>query len=57
MEGSGYFVCDRVFEEQGFEKPVAKVLTTVTNDGPKGTESAKNVGLDEFDHKIVIISL
>jgi hypothetical protein len=57
MVGSGYFVCDRVFEEQGFEKPVAQVLTSVTNVGPRGTESAKNVVLDEFDHQIVIISL
>jgi len=50
MVGSGYFVCDRVFEEQGFEKPVAQVLTSVTNVGPRGTESAKNVVLDEFGH-------
>jgi hypothetical protein len=57
MVGSGYFVCDRVFEKQGFEKPVAKVLTFVTNDGPRGTESTENVGLDEFDHNLVIISL
>jgi len=57
MVGIGYFVCDRIFKEQGFEKSVAKVLTSGTNDGPWGTESVENVGLDEFDHNLVIISL
>jgi hypothetical protein len=57
MVGSGYFVCDGIFKEQGLEKSVAKVLTSVTNDGTWGTESAENVGLDEFDHNLVIISL
>jgi hypothetical protein len=50
-------MCDRIFEEQRHEKLVAKVLTSVTNDGPWATESAENVGLDEFDHNLVIISL
>jgi hypothetical protein len=26
MVGSGYFVCDRIFKEQGLEKPVKKCL-------------------------------
>jgi hypothetical protein len=33
------------------------VLTLVTNDGLWGTESVENVGLDEFDYNLVIISL
>jgi hypothetical protein len=57
MVGSGYFVCDGIFKEQRLEKTIAKVLTSITNDGPWGTESTENVGLDEFDHNLVIISL
>ena len=48
---------DGVLEKQGFEKPVAKVLTSIIDDGPGRTESAKDVGLDEFYHKFVIIGL
>jgi len=50
-------VCDRVYKKQGLEKPVAKVLTFITNDGPRGIESAENVSLDELDHNLVIIRL
>jgi hypothetical protein len=57
MVRSGYFVCDRVFKEQGLEKPVTKVLTSITNDCPRGTKSTENVGLDELDHNLVIVSL
>jgi hypothetical protein len=57
MVWSGYFVCNGVLEEQGFEEPIAKVLTSVTDDGSGSTESAKDVGLDEFYHNLVIIGL
>ena len=43
-------MCNGVLEKQGFEKPVAKVLTSVTDDGPGRTESIEDVGLDEFYH-------
>jgi hypothetical protein len=57
MVGIGYFVCDRVLEKRSFEKLVAKVLISVTNDGLRSTEFAENVGLDEFYHDLVIIGL
>jgi hypothetical protein len=57
MVWSGYFVCNGVLEKQGFEKPIAKVLTSITNDGPGSTKSAKDVGLDEFYNNLVIIGL
>jgi hypothetical protein len=40
-----------------FEKLVAKVLISITNDGLRSTEFAENVGLDEFYHVLVIIGL
>jgi hypothetical protein len=57
MVGSGYFVCNRVFEKQGFEKLVAKVLTFVIDDGSGSTESIEDVGLDEIYYNLVIIGL
>jgi hypothetical protein len=57
MVWSGYFMCDRVLEKQGFEKLVAKVLTSVTDDGLGSTESTEDVILDEFYYNLVIISL
>jgi hypothetical protein len=50
-------MCDRVLEKQGFEEPVAKVLTSVTDDGLGSTESTEDVVLDEFYYNLVIISL
>jgi hypothetical protein len=35
--GSGYLVCNRVLEKQGFEKPVAEVLASITDDGSGST--------------------
>ena len=57
MVGSGYFVCNRVLEKQGFVKPVSEVLASVTDDGSGSTESNEDVGLDEFYYNLVIISL
>jgi hypothetical protein len=57
MIGSGYLVCNRVLEKQGFEKPVAEVLASVTDDGSESTKSTKDVGLDEFHYHLVIIGL
>jgi hypothetical protein len=57
MVGSGYFVCNEVLEKQGFVELVAEVLTSITNDGSGSTESAEDVGLDEFYHNLVIIGL
>ena len=57
MVGSGYFVCNRVFEKQGFEKLVAKVLTSVVDNYLGSTESAEDVGLDEFYHNLMIVGL
>jgi hypothetical protein len=57
MVGSGYFVCNGVLKKQGFDKPVPKVLTSITDDGPRSTESVEDVGLDEFYHNLVIIGL
>ena len=57
MVGSGYLVCNEVLEKQGFEKLVAEVFASVTNDGSRSTESAEDVGLDEFNYNLVIISL
>jgi hypothetical protein len=57
MVWSGYFVCKRVFEEQGFDEPVAEVLTSVTDDGSGSTKSVEDVGLDEFYHNLVILGL
>jgi hypothetical protein len=50
-------VYDRVLEEQGFEKLAAKVLTSITNDGSKGTKSVENICLYESDHNLVIVGL
>ena len=50
-------MCNRVLEKQGFEKPVAKVLASVINDGLRSTKSVEDVGLDEFYHDLVIIGL
>jgi hypothetical protein len=57
MVGSGYLVCNGVLEKQGFEKPVAEVLASVTDDGSGCTKSAEDVGLDEFHYHFVIIGL
>jgi hypothetical protein len=46
MVGSGYLMSNKVLEKQGFEKPVAKVLASVTDDGSRSTKSAEDVGLD-----------
>ena len=48
MVGSGYLVCNGVLKKQGFEKPVAEVLASITNDGSGSTESDADVGLDDF---------
>jgi hypothetical protein len=50
-------VCNGVLEKQGFVEPVAEVLTSVIDDGSGSTESAEDVGLDEFYHNLVIIGL
>jgi hypothetical protein len=57
MVWSGYFICNKVLEKQGFEELVAEVLTSITDDGLGSTESAKDVGLNEFYHNLVIIGL
>jgi hypothetical protein len=57
MVWSDYFMCNRVFEEQGFDEPLAEVLTSITDDGLGSTESAEDVGLDEFYDNLVIIGL
>jgi hypothetical protein len=57
MVGSGYLMCNRVLEKQGFEEPVAKVLASVIDDGSESTKSAEDVGLDEFHYHLVIVSL
>jgi hypothetical protein len=57
MVGSGYFVCNGVLEKQGFVEPVTEVLTSIIDDGSGSTESAEDVGLDEFYHNLVIIGL
>jgi hypothetical protein len=44
-----------VLEKQGFKKPVAKVLASVTTDGSGNTKSAEDVGLDEFHYHLMII--
>ena len=49
MVRNGCFVHDEVHEKLGFEKPIAKVLTFITDDDvPGSTESTEDVGLDEF---------
>ena len=50
-------MCNRVLEKQGFEKPVAEMLTSVTDDGSRSIKSTEDVGLDEFHYNLVIISL
>jgi hypothetical protein len=55
MVGSGYLMSNRVLEKQGFKKPVAKVLASVTKDGSGSTKSAEDVGLDEFHYHLVVI--
>jgi hypothetical protein len=55
MVGSGYLMSNGVLEKQGFKKPIAKVLASVTDDGSGSTKSAKDVGLDEFHYHLVII--
>jgi hypothetical protein len=57
MVGSGYLVCNRVLEKQGFEKSVAEVLASVADDGSGSTKSTEDVGLDEFHYHHVIIGL
>jgi hypothetical protein len=57
MVGSVYLMSNRVLKKQGFEKPVAKVLASVTNDGSGSTKFAEDVGLDEFHYNLVIIGL
>ena len=51
MVGSGYLVCNRVLEKQGFEKPFTEVLASVTDDGLGSTKSSKDVGLNEGESK------
>ena len=46
-----------VLEKQSFEKPVAKVLASVADDGSGSTKSAEDVGLEEFHYHLVIIGL
>jgi hypothetical protein len=57
MVGGFYVVCDRVLDKQGFEKPVVEVFAFITDDGARSTESAEDVGLDEFHYHLVIIGL
>jgi hypothetical protein len=57
MVGSGYLMSNGVLGKQGFEKSVAKVLASVTDDGLGSTKSAEDVGLDEFHYHLVIIGL
>jgi hypothetical protein len=57
MVGGGYLVCNRVLEKQGFEKPVAEVLASVTDDGSGSTKSTEDVGLNEFHYHLVVIGL
>jgi hypothetical protein len=54
---SGYLMSNGVLEKQGFQKPVAKVLASVTDDSSGSTKSAEDVGLDEFHYHLVIIGL
>jgi hypothetical protein len=57
MVRSGYLMSNGVLEKQGFKKPVAKVLASVTDNGPVSTKSAEDVGFDEFHYHFVIIGL
>jgi hypothetical protein len=57
MIGSGYLMCNGVLKKQGFEKPVAEMLASITDDGSGSTKSAEDVGLDEFHYHLVIIGL
>jgi hypothetical protein len=57
MVRSGYLMSNEVLEKQGFKKPIAKVLASVTNDSSESTKSAEDVGLDEFHYHLVIIGL
>jgi hypothetical protein len=57
MVRSGYLMSNGVLEKQGFKKPVAKVLASVTDNGPVSTKSAEDVGLDEFHYHFVIIGV
>jgi hypothetical protein len=56
MVRGGYLMSNGVLEKQ-VKKPVAKVLASVTDDGPRSTKSAEDVGLDEFHYHLVIIGL
>jgi hypothetical protein len=57
MVRSGYLMSNRVLEKQGFKKPVAKVLASVTDDSSGSTKSAEDVSLDEFHYHLMIIGL
>jgi hypothetical protein len=50
-------MCNRVLEKKGFEKLIAEVLASITDDGLGSTESTEDVGLDEFHYNLVIIGL
>jgi hypothetical protein len=57
MVRSGYLMSNRVLEKQGFKKPAAKVLASVTDDSSGSTKSAEDVSLDEFHYHLMIIGL
>jgi hypothetical protein len=57
MVGSGYLVCNGVLEKQGFEEPVQKCLPPSLMMARGVSESAEDVGLDEFHYHLVIIGL
>jgi hypothetical protein len=57
MVGSDYLMSNEVLEKQGFEKPVVKVLASITDNGSGSTKPAEDVGLDEFHYHLVIIGL
>jgi len=55
MIGSVNFMCDRVFEQKGFQKPIAKVFTFIVDDSLRGAKPIEDVCLDELDNKFMII--
>jgi hypothetical protein len=57
MVGDGYLVCNGVLEKQGFEKLVAEVFASITDDGLGSTKSTEDAGFDEFHYHFVIVGL
>jgi hypothetical protein len=50
-------VCDEVLLHQLLKNPVAKMLTSITNDCSRCTKASKYSVFQEFDHNSMVIGV